>query len=95
MKWFEFMQSYTFALKHKLGKTNKVVGALSRRVALLGTTTTRSTGLESMKANYEVDRDFVDAWRASKGNCGAKIRLHIWIILSRKDTYSRVINYVF
>ena len=31
MKWIEFLQAYTFTIKHKKGETNKVVDALSRR----------------------------------------------------------------
>ena len=35
LKWVEFLQSYTFFLKHKKGKSNRVVDALSRRHLLL------------------------------------------------------------
>ena len=66
MNLVEFMQFYTFVLNHKLGKTNRVENALSRRVALLGITVVKLIGLESMKVDYDVDEDFVDAWRASK-----------------------------
>ena len=31
LKWVEFMQSYTFVLKHRSGMSNRVVDALSRR----------------------------------------------------------------
>ena len=31
MKWIEFLQAYTFTIKHKRGETNKVVDALSKR----------------------------------------------------------------
>ena len=35
LKWVEFLQSYTFFLKHRSGKSNKVVDTLSRRQLLL------------------------------------------------------------
>ena len=31
MKWIEFLQAYTFTIKHKRGENNKVADALSRR----------------------------------------------------------------
>ena len=31
----------------------------------MGRTIVKSTRLESIKANYEVDEEFVDAWKAS------------------------------
>ena len=31
MKWIEFLQAYTFTIKHKKGETNKVADAPSRR----------------------------------------------------------------
>ena len=36
-KWVEFLQSYHFVLKHRCGKYNKVIGALSQRTTLLNT----------------------------------------------------------
>ena len=35
LKWVEFLQSYTFVLKHRSGKSNRVADALSRRHLLL------------------------------------------------------------
>ncbi|PKI75681.1 hypothetical protein CRG98_003941 [Punica granatum] len=34
-KWVEFLQAYTFVIKHKSGTQNQVAGALSRRCGLL------------------------------------------------------------
>ena len=35
MKWVEYLQSFTFVIKHKIGVTNRVVDALSRRRSFL------------------------------------------------------------
>jgi len=35
IKWFEFIQEYTFVLKHRANVDNKVVDALSRRLCML------------------------------------------------------------
>ena len=40
---------------------NKVFNVLIQRVTFFWMTKTKSMGLESMKANNEVDKDFVDA----------------------------------
>jgi hypothetical protein len=34
-KWVEFMQNFTFVIKHIVGNANKVVDALSRRCLIL------------------------------------------------------------
>ena len=35
LKWVEFMQRYKFVLKHRSGRSNRLVDALSRRQLLL------------------------------------------------------------
>jgi hypothetical protein len=65
-KWVEFLQSYTFVLKHRSGKSNKVVDALSRRTVLLNTMSVAVVSLECVKGLYEEDADFAEAWKACK-----------------------------
>lgn len=36
-KWVDFLQGYSFVLKHRSGKSNRVADALSRRTMLLNT----------------------------------------------------------
>lgn len=65
-KWVEFLQSYTFVLKQRSRKSNKVADTLSRRVMLLNTLSVEVVSLESMKELYEKDVDYGEAWRACK-----------------------------
>jgi ribonuclease HI len=48
-RWIAFKQKFTFVLKHKSGKQNKVANALSRRSALLVTLQSKITSLEHWK----------------------------------------------
>jgi hypothetical protein len=66
MKWMEFFQSYTFVLKHRFGRSNKVVDALSKRTTLLTTMIVEMVGLEEMKKLYEIDANFDESWKACK-----------------------------
>ncbi|GJR89881.1 putative CCCH-type zinc finger family protein [Tanacetum coccineum] len=45
-KWVEFLQSYSFSLKHKAGKLNKVADALSRKHCLLQTMEAKVLGFK-------------------------------------------------
>ena len=66
MKWVEFMQSYTFVLKHRSGRSNWVVDALSRRQLLLTVMQVEVVGFDELKNLYQEDLDFVEAWEACK-----------------------------
>ena len=66
MKWVEFLQSYTFVLKHRSGRSNRVVDALSRRKLLLTTMQVEVVGFEELKNLYPEDPDFYEAWKACK-----------------------------
>jgi len=61
-RWVAFMQKFTFVLKHKSGKQNKVADALSRRSALLVTLESEITSLEHLRALYAEDEDFKEDW---------------------------------
>ena len=63
MKWVKSLESYTFVIDHNLGKMNKVVDVLSRRVALLNTSTIHIRGLEWVETISNIDKDFQDAWK--------------------------------
>ena len=57
-KWVEFMQSYHFTIKHKLGKLNQGVDALSRRYLLLFQLDACVLGFEHLQVLYANDEDF-------------------------------------
>ena len=64
LKWVEFLQSYTFFLKHKSGKYNKVVDALSRRHLLLIEMQIEVIGFKELMNLYPEDPNFTEAWKA-------------------------------
>jgi len=63
-KWVEYLQSFTFALKHISGQANKVVDALSRRALLLQESTIQVLDFEHLKDLYQTDADFKEAYEA-------------------------------
>jgi hypothetical protein len=64
-KWVEFIESFSYIIKHKKGKDNVTVDALCRRYAMLSQLDCRIFGLESIKGQYEFDYDFKDVF----GHC--------------------------
>ena len=66
MRWVEFLQSYTFVLKHRSGKSNRVDDALIRRRNLLTEMRVEALGFDELKNLYEEDLDFVEPWRDFK-----------------------------
>jgi len=68
-KWVEFMQDYTFVLKHKAGIENKVADALSRRVMTLLTMSTEVIGFERLKEEYDSCPDFEKIYHVTRRPC--------------------------
>ena len=66
MKLIEFLQAYTFTIKHKKGETNKVVDALSKRNLTIQEIQLESIGIHAMKDMYEQDEDFKEAYQVCK-----------------------------
>eukprot|EP00253_Pinus_taeda_P021142 PITA_21142 len=62
--WVEYLQSFTFVLKHISGQSNKVADALSRRTLLLQESTMQILGFEHLKELYPTDTEFMEAYEA-------------------------------
>jgi hypothetical protein len=62
--WVEFLQPYSFSIKHKSGKLNQVADALSRRHSLLSTMEVQVLGFEVLKEMYKNDPDFGNVWES-------------------------------
>ena len=63
-KWVEFMQNFTFVIKHIAGNANKVVDVLSRRCLILQEFQVKTLGFEHLKDMYHDDEDFKEAYEA-------------------------------
>ena len=61
LKWVEFLQSYTFFLKHTSGKSNRVIDALNRRHLLLTEMQIEVVGFKELMNLYPEDPDFAEA----------------------------------
>jgi hypothetical protein len=59
-KWVEFIDSFSYVIKHKKGKQNVIADALSRRYTLLTQLDYKIFGLEIIKDQYMHDVDFKD-----------------------------------
>ena len=63
-KWVEFMQNFTFVIKHISGSANKVADALSRRSLVVHEFKVKTLGFEHLKEMYQEDSDFKEAYVA-------------------------------
>ena len=59
-KWVEFLQKFTFVIKHTSGKYNKVVDALRRINMVLQEVKVITLGFENLIDMYKEDLDFKD-----------------------------------
>ena len=57
-RWVEYLQDYTFVIRHKKGKDNVVADALSHRAHILTLVRVQVTGFESLKDSYSTCPDF-------------------------------------
>nr|GEU29592.1 hypothetical protein [Tanacetum cinerariifolium] len=57
-KWVEFLQAFTFTIKHKSGKFNKGADALSCRYSLISSLQPKLIGFELLQNEYISDPDF-------------------------------------
>jgi hypothetical protein len=62
-RWVDFLQQYTFVLKHKAGTENRVADALSCKSCLIHTLTNVVICFEDIKKHYQADLDFGTIYR--------------------------------
>ncbi|KAJ9555026.1 hypothetical protein OSB04_009640 [Centaurea solstitialis] len=65
-KWVEFLQDFSFVIRHKSGVTNTVADALSRRQALLTSLHVQVDAFELVCNLYPDDPDFSVLWSACR-----------------------------
>jgi hypothetical protein len=53
-KWVEFIESFPYIIKHKIGKDNVIADALSHHYTMLSKLDCLIFGLESIKGQYEL-----------------------------------------
>jgi hypothetical protein len=58
VKWVEYMQNFTFVIKHISGTANKVVDALSRKCLLLQEFRVKTLGFDDLRDMYADDQIF-------------------------------------
>jgi hypothetical protein len=61
-KWVEFMQNFTFFIKHVSGSANKFANALSRRCLILQEFQVETLGFEHLKEMYQEDSNFKESY---------------------------------
>jgi hypothetical protein len=64
VKWIEFMQNFSFVIKHILGNANKFVDALSRRCMILQEFRVKTLGFKHLKEMYSDDPYFKEVYEA-------------------------------
>jgi hypothetical protein len=57
-RWFDYLQQFTFVLKHKAGVENRVADALSRKSMLINTLSVDVTCFADLPNTYKTDPDF-------------------------------------
>jgi hypothetical protein len=63
-KWVEFMQNFTFVIKHISGNANKFIDALRRKCLILQEFHEKTLGFDILEDMYKDVSDFKDAYEA-------------------------------
>jgi hypothetical protein len=66
VKWVEYMQNFTFVIKHIYGTTNKVVDSLSRKCFLLQEFKVHTLGFDDLRNMCVDDPYFQEAYEAAE-----------------------------
>ena len=66
VKWVEYMQNFTFVIKHISGTANKVVDALIRKCLLLQEFKVKTFGFDDLRGMYVDDPNFKEVYEVAK-----------------------------
>jgi hypothetical protein len=66
VKWVEYMQNFTFVIKHISSTANKVVDSLSRKCLLLQEFRVKTLGFDDLRDMYADDQDFKEAYESAE-----------------------------
>ncbi|GJS84251.1 putative reverse transcriptase domain-containing protein [Tanacetum coccineum] len=77
-KWVEYLQDFSFVIRHKAGTSNTVADALSRRRALLTSLHVRVEGFEVFRGLYPDDPDFSEVWKLCHTSTGVPVPEGPW-----------------
>jgi RNase H-like domain found in reverse transcriptase len=75
-KWINSLQEYSFSIVHKVGASNKVADALSRRHGLLTAMATYTLGFEHVPETLKEESDFGQVLEEVKRNLRDDYSLH-------------------
>ena len=67
-RWTEFLQEYTFSLRHRPGRDNKIADAFSHRQHALQISPAVITGFDQIPLLYDNCLDFRTAWLSTSHN---------------------------
>jgi hypothetical protein len=66
VKWVEYMQNFTFLIKHISGTANKVVDSLRRKCLLLQECRVKTLGFDDLRNMYADDQDFKEGYEVAE-----------------------------
>ena len=61
-RWSSYIEKFPYKLVHKSGQQNRMVDALSKRMALMRTLSLEIVGFETLTELYAGDNDFKKVW---------------------------------
>ncbi|XP_071918778.1 uncharacterized protein [Coffea arabica] len=80
-KWVSFIDTFSYVIKYKTGKTNVVADALSHRHSLLAVLDAKLLGFEMLKEIYAHDHDFGEVYASCLKSPHGKYFFHNGFLL--------------
>lgn len=83
-KWVEFLQAFTFTIKHKAGKLNRGADALSRKYSLLNSLQPIVMGLDLLQCAYPTDPDFGEIYHTCCNHANGEFHIFNGFLFKRQ-----------